>query len=328
MSRFLTVALLVGIAVLAAAAFVDALRSDGPVDPAPTEPTSTEAGGEEAEALAAAGIAGTLLYTDAADCSLRGLTLPALRPTEAPDWDTCAFELGPGASVAPAGTVFDGRRGLRAEEFAGGVDVVDPRARTGRRFENARAPAFRPDGTLTIVQGGSLVALSPCPGSAPTLEAVGSCRSTLATEEELTSLAQLSVDPRPLRLALESIAWLGDDTFAALAQAGLSDVLLGVEVGATTPVVEVWFEDDSLTGLELSPRRRFVSVVTATGELGVFDGSGALLGLRGTRVRAAAWSSDERWLAMIDGDSLLFVDARNGEGVGPVPLSARDLAWG
>ncbi len=327
MSRFLSAALAAGIGLLAVAAFVDALRDDA-VGPASTGPVSTREAGAEAEMLAAAGITGRILYTDAANCSLRGLALPDLRPTEAPGWDTCAFALGPGAAVAPAGTVFDGRRGLMAEEFDGGVDVGDPRAETGRRFENARAPAFRPHGTLTIVQRGGLVALTPCPGDRPAIEAVGSCRATLATEEALTSLAQLSVDPRPLRLALETVVWLSDETFAALAQAGESDVVLGVDVGGARPQVEVWFEDDALTDLELSPRRRFVSVVTATGELGVFDPGGTLLGLRGSQVRAAAWSPDERWLAVLDGGGLLFVGMSDGAGVGPVPLPARDLAWG
>ena len=327
MGRFVTAAVIVGIAVLGLAALVDALREGGWTVGVPTEPTAVPDPDAQAEALRGAGVDGTLLYTDSADCALHAVALPSLRAAAAPRWDTCAFALGPEGAVAPGGTVFDLRRGLQAAEFEGGVDVVDPRGRRGRRFDDARAPAFRPTGTLTIVRRGELVSLAPCSGSEPALEGLGDCPSVLVTEDELTTLADVSVVPRPPRLALTAVAWLDDATFATVAQAGASDVLLGVRLGAQPPTVDVWFEDDALSDLEVSPRKRFVSTVTATGELAVFDGRGTLLGLRGTQVRASVWSPDERWLAVLDGDNVLFVDGTNGDEIGRVPLSARDLAW-
>ena len=323
MSRLASFALVAAVAVLALAAVVDAVVGREEAPPAPV----TTAGDDVADALAEAGIRGRLLYTDAGDCRLRGLALPALEPVDAPDWDTCAFALGPAAAVVREGAVFDRRAGLRAEEFDGGVDVLDLEATRGRRIENARAPAFRPDGTLTLVRRGALVSLPPCPGAGPPIARVGPCGSTIVTEKALTALAPVSVEPRPLRLAVEAVVWLDDERLALLADAGGADVLLGVDTRGASPDVEVWFEDERLSGLFVGPRLRRVAVVTSTGELGVWDERGRLLGLRGTQVRAAAWSPDERWLAVLDGDGVLFVDGRNGEGVGPVPLAARDLAW-
>ena len=327
MGRIATAAVVVGIALLGLAAFVDALRDGEPTVGVSTEPAAVPDPDAQAAALTEAGVEGTLLYTDSADCALRAVALPNLRAAAAPRWDTCAFARGPDGEVAPGGTIFDLRRGLQAVESEGGVDVFEPRGRRGRRFDAARAPAFRPDGTLTIVRKGELVSLAPCHGRGPTLEGLGDCPSVLVTEDELTALADVSVAPRPLRLALTAVTWLDDATFAAVAQAGASDVLLGVRLGAKAPTVDVWFEDDAVSDLEVSPRRRLVSAVTATGELAVFDGGGTLLGLRGTQVRAAAWSPDERWLAVLDGDDVLFVDGTNGDEAGRVPLSARDLAW-
>jgi hypothetical protein len=328
-SRFLTIALVAGIGVLACAALVDALRNGGPPDPVARDETRADPGdGAGEEELAAAGVAGRLLYTDPEDCTLHALELPALRRVEAPSWETCAFTVGPAGAVASEGTVFERRRGLLAEEFGGLVQVVGEQGSGGRRFANARAAAFRPDGTLTLVRRGQLVALTSCPGRRPELPALGRCRSVLTTEKELTSRARLSVDPRPLRLALETVRWLADSTFVALVDAGAADALLGVRLGGRQALVDVWFEDDSLSGLDLDPRGRFVSVVTATGELAVFDRGGTLLGLRGMRVRASAWSPDGRWVALLDGNGVLFVDTSNGEGVGPVPLFARDLGRG
>ena len=328
MGRFATAVVVVGLAVLGLAALVDALREADPTVGVPTEPAAVPDLDAQAEALSDAGVEGTLLYTDSADCALRAVALPSLRAAAAPRWDTCAFALGPDGEVAPGGTVFDLRGGLQAAEFEGGVDVVDPRGRRGRRFDEARAPAFRPDGSLTIVRKGELVSLAPCSRRDPPLEGLGDCPSVLVTENELTALADVSVVPRPLRLALTAVTWLDDATFATVAQAGTSDVLLGVRLGAKPPTVDVWFEDDAVSDLEASPRKRVVSAVTATGELAVFDVGGTLLGLRGTQVRASAWSPDERWLAVLDGDHVLLVDGTNGDEVGRVPLSARDLAWG
>lgn len=319
-------ALVAGLAALAVAALLDATLSGGREEVEAQAPAITTASAIYADTLAVAGIRGRLLYTDAGDCTLHGLALPSLEPLEAPDWDTCAFTPAPGGAVASEGTVFDPRGRVGAAEFEGSVEIVGTDGRA-LRLENMRAPAYRPDGTLTAVQGGALVSLRPCPGRGHVLARIGRCRSTILTERRLTALAPLSVDPSPLALAIVSVAWVGGHRLAVLASAGEGDVLLGVDTREPTPRVEVWFEDDRLTDLVLSPRRRFVSVVTATGELGIFDEAGALLGLRGSRVRAAAWSPDETWLALLDGDGVVFVDGRNGSTVGPVPLAARDLAW-
>ena len=326
MSRLGTFALVAGVVILALAALVDALVArDGPE---PAAATMTDADDDDgAPLLAEAGIDGRLLYTAPDDCAMEAVELPTLEPVEAPEWATCAFTVGPGSAVAPEGTVFERPSGLRAEELDGGVDVFDPTVRRGRRFERARAPAFHPDGTLTLVRRGAILTLGPCPGRAPAVDRLGRCRSSIVTEEELTSLAPVSVDPDPLRLAVETLAWLDEWRLVALAQAGSVHVLLSIDTREAEPDVEVWFEEESLGMLEVSPRGRFVSVVIATGQLAVFDDQGIMLGVGGSQVRASAWSPDERWLAVLDGGGVLFVDSRDGATVGPVPLAARDLAW-
>jgi len=324
-SRLGTFALVGGVVILALAALVDALVARN--GPEPLAATTTEATDDGAPLLAEAGIDGRLLYTTPDDCRMEAVELPTLQPVEAPAWATCAFSLGPGSTVAPEGTVFERPIGLRAQELGGGVDVFDPAVRRGRRFEPARAPAFHPDGTLTLVRRGAILTLWACPGRAPAIDRLGRCRSTILTERKLTSLAPVSVDPEPLRLAVETLAWLDERRLVALAQAGAVHVLLSIDTREAEPGVEVWFEEESLRMLEVSPRGRFVSAVIATGQLAIFDDQGIMLGVRGAQVRATAWSPDERWLAVLGGGGVLFVDSRDGATVGPVPLVARDLAW-
>jgi len=324
-SRLGTFALVGGVLVLALAALVDALVARDVPEPAAA--TTTDAAADAAPLLAEAGIDGRLLFTSPDDCTMEAVVLPTLEPVEAPEWETCAFTVVPGSTVAPEGTVFERPGGVRAAELEGGVDVFDPTVRRGRRIEPARAPAFHPDGTLTLVRRGAILALGPCRGLAPTVDRLGRCRSTILTERKLTSLAPVSVDPEPLRLTVETLAWLDEWRLVALAQAGAAHVLLSIDTRGAEPDVEVWFEEESLRMLDVSPRRRFVSVVIATGQLAIFDDRGIMLGLRGSQIRAAAWSPDERWLAVLGGGGVLFVDSRDGATVGPVPLAARDLAW-
>ena len=99
------------------------------------------------------GVAGTLVYTDAA-CELRALSLPDLKsaaPPEAPDLG-CEISVSPdGRQAAPGGARWSPDSSHYAICHAGLVDVVP-----GREAYDGCAPAWRPDGMLTFVRNGAL----------------------------------------------------------------------------------------------------------------------------------------------------------------------------
>jgi hypothetical protein len=334
MGRLTTVALVGAVVLLGVAAAVDALRDGGTAEPVAASETTTEPE-DLPRVLRAAGLSGTILYTNPDDCRLRAFALPVLREEEldprSSSWESCGFALGRDGRPAPEGTVFppDGER--QAAEVNGGVELIWPSRAFGIRFENARAPAFRADGTLTIVQRGRLVAYEPCDPDAPThaSEWPGHCPRVLTTEDAITgSLDPGRLDEQPGRIALARVAWLPDDTFLGVARTRGSDILLQVRPTVGHPVVEARYQAERIYDVALSPHGRYVAVLSGTGRVAVLDPFGRLIASPGLRVRAMSWSPDERWLAVLSGPGVAFVRAESPvTQIGPILLSARDVAW-
>jgi hypothetical protein len=337
MGRLTTVALVGAVVLLGIAATVDALRGDGGRAPVAAGATTTGAdAGDLERALLAAGLSGTIVYSDADDCRLHAIALPSLRATgidqELESWASCGFALDADGRPAPEGTVFPPDGGERqAAEVNGGVELIWPSRAFGVRFENARAPAFRADGTLTIVRDGRLIAYEPCRPGRPTRpsEWPGYCPHVVTTEDAITeSFAPGRVLPRPKRVALVRVVWLRDDTLLAVAQIPGTDVLLHVQPTVGHPVVNTRFQAERIRDLVLSPSGRYVAVLSGTGRIAVLDPFGLLIASPGLRVRALSWSRDERWLAVLTGPGLAFVRAESPvTQIGPITLSARDLGW-
>ena len=332
MGRLATVALVGAVLLLGVAAVVDALRGGGTATPAPAAATTTEPE-DLPRVLRAAGLSGTILYTDPDECGLRAFVLPTLRPADADDWDSCGFAMPGSGPPAPEGTVFPPDGGERqAAEVNGGVELIWPSRARGVRFENARAPAFRADGTLTIVERGRLVAFEPCAAGAAKRapEWHGYCRRILATEDEVTEgLDPSRLRPVPARVALDRVVWLEDGTALAVARAVESDVLVHIQLtGGEHPIVNARFQAGRIYELALSPTGEYIAVLSGTGRVAVLDPFGRLVASPGLKVRAMTWSPDGRWLAVLSGPGLVFVRPESPvTQIGPMLLAARDLGW-
>jgi hypothetical protein len=321
----------VALAALGLAAAVDAFRDERqqPSPPAKS-PTRTSSAAATARRLAEAGIDGVLFYTEPSSCRLRALRLPEVRAARAPEWERCAVSVSPdGRDAADSGAVWRADGELYAVEIAGGVDVASRRANWAHRFEGARAPAFKPDGTLTMVRRGQLVEwTTACQRRARTLtflepQPTPRCAHVLRTEAEITAAAPGVPRPTGTRLALADVAWLDDRRFAALVHAGADDALVVV---APRRVVGPWTMRRSLSRLEVSPRQRYISLLWGA-DLLVFTRRGIPVEAP-EGVRAFAWSPDDRWLAAAHADSLAFYSVpRPVARVPYIAISAQDVEW-
>ena len=198
--RLLTAVVVLGIAAIAGLAIADAFRSheepEGePAKPAPARrelPTATEE-------LRDAGAAGTIYVADT-DCRVHSLRLPSLaEPQGATRAPACSF------AVTPRGEVLEGD-GWYPPRLARAVpegDLVALRSSDGwvLRVEG-RAPAWRPDGTLTVIRGGELRAVDEgC-------DEGDDCTRLLLGARELRA-ASASPD-RPGELRIREAAWLDE----------------------------------------------------------------------------------------------------------------------
>ena len=343
MRRHATLAIVAGIAVLAVAAVVDALRPDRVAGSRATVATSGPPVVEGRAALAArldeAGVFGQLAFTDER-CRLWRLTLPTLlwRSAEgarAP----CRFSLPPQGEpvleerwqVHPAGGAARCSRGLVE------VRAVPPAAEFRYRVEGC-APAWKPDATLTYLRNGALWELTrPCGEGA---------RPVAVDGDEVCGRVALS--RRELRRAfhghpwgrfyagfisgfgLRDILWLTDTRFVAIA--GDPERLL--VVFERTRLVRVFpLYGTRLSLLATSPRRTYFAARVEQGRepsIRVFDRNARDVPLPRDLLihRAIAWSADERSTALATRASIyLFpTGALDGPSI-RLPLAARDLAW-
>ena len=214
----------------------------------------------------------------------------------------------------------------------GGVELIWPSRARGVRFENARAPAFRADGTLTIVERGRLVALEPCDGRRrPPRYRVA---RLLPAHPRDRGRGHGGPRPQPAaagagRVSLETVVWLEDGTALAVARAVETDVLVHIQLTAGEhPIVNARFQTGRIYELALSPGGEYVAVLSGTGRIAVLDPFGRLVASPGLKVRAMTWSPDGRWLAVLSGPGLVFVRPESPvTQIGPILLAARDLGW-
>jgi hypothetical protein len=198
--RLLTAVVVLGIAAIAGLAIADAFRSheepEGePAKPAPARrelPTATEE-------LREGGAAGTIYVADT-DCRVHSLRLPSLaEPQGATRAPACSF------AVTPRGEVLEGD-GWYPPRLARAVpegDLVALRSSDGWALRvEGRAPAWRPDGTLTVIRGGELRAVDEgC-------DEGDDCTRLLLGARELRA-ASASPD-RPGELTIREAAWLDE----------------------------------------------------------------------------------------------------------------------
>ncbi len=315
----------VAAAVVAAAAVVDGVRRhDEPVRAAAATIAEDDTGRSDAAALLGAlGARGELVLYDAG-CGEHRLMLPSLAQRKADDCRR-GVESPDGASIA---SCVDAR-----------VDVQRTAAGEVRRLPGC-APAWRPDGTLTMAFEDEVVTYRPCAGR-------GQCPQTLIDRAQLERAARRhpTVPDRPARLRaiVDGIAWLSDTRAAVTISIRLGGRFEGLgPLGATAFFDRGAFEPLTpyfrLTGgrLAVSPGS---SYVTQTPDVILrSDGSELSLPQHLRGVRDFAWSPDERLLALATPFAVTIVDVgslerydRTGGGLRSVTLplsqSAARLAW-
>jgi len=296
---------------LVAAAAADALRGalrDGDHSPAPAAEARIVPPGVPT------GFMGTVFYSDPADeCRLHSLRLAGFTGAPPPKVRECRFSLSPdGTQAAPEGSAWSPLGGLVAVPRDDGF-VLEAAAGQTIVVRGGRAPAFKPDGTLTQVRGGELVEWSvDCdPGE----------RLFTMPADNATARCVHTVYPHPPT----SIAWFSNSRFVAVLPTRRLVIAEDrrILVRATLPRFRT-------ASLELSPQRSFATL-WLDGELaGTFDAEGGPLPIAPVgEVTSLAWAPSERWLLAGTRGGAVFLlrpDARDAR-VRRLDISARDLAW-
>jgi hypothetical protein len=320
--------LVVGVAGLGVAATVDAVRG-GPDAPESEPPATTETDPAEDEEpaperwsrravaeLEAGGARGALLVANA-DCEVTELELPSLVASRQ-GRPACGFTISPGGWIgaeprvlAPGAEVIARPREEFVELFGDGSRLLARVTGTG--------PAWTPDGRLTVLRDGGLVAVSPC-------DEEWSCEEEILSRGELARL--FGRNPWSFRApVLVEAAWLSRGTYAALVrdaelrQSAIA-VLRGADLVGGPPFVY-----DELEALRASPRGGFAAARVGERGLVVVDGRGSFVGTTFRAASAIAWSPDDVWTAYATAEGVWLVRAGRGNRPLLLSLEAVDVAW-
>ena len=299
------------IAALVVAAAVDALLGGEPEAraPAPPPPQRTTETDELVDALRERRIAGALLYADER-CAVHVLLLPSLEDRLVQGEEACGFR-SPASSGAGV-----------AECAAGIVEVRDATGLT-RRTPGC-APAWKPNGVLTVVRDGELVELDLRGRTRRLVSRVLVSRRHLA--RDLTGPPWAFLDPR-----IREAAWLSDDLAAvvvsdpALERDDVLALYRGRRLIGAPP-----FPYERLSGLRVSPRGSFVAarVGLPPGGLVLVDRRAELVAIPFRVARAITWSPDEAWTAVASPDTIfIWETGERAVRFVALPIRARDVLW-
>jgi hypothetical protein len=316
MRRWATWLLVGGLAALSAVAVADALRGE-PTTRKADAPTISVALIPRNEPAASA-MSGVLYYSDPVECRIRGLRLPDLAETSAPDAGSCSFSLSPdGEKALPGEAAWSPTGGVYARMTDGSIELGSPGSERTLRFPG-RAPAFKPDGTFTYVRDNDVVEwTTSCPPGArlftlPADNATVFCRNVVARFQR----------DRPVL----SLAWMSNTRMAVITKP--SEWVLTIREGRLRTSTLGFGRP--LTDLQVSPRGSFVAI-RAAGRIGllVLRPDGLVAGLPPfTDPRAITWSPDERWTAVATKNSVFIFRTNTGEArVRQLPIHGYDLAW-
>jgi hypothetical protein len=321
----LTWLLLGAVVALGVAASVDALRGGGepeqaessPTRPATADGTTGQASPEAAvaAALREAGIGGILEFSDE-DCETHAVSLPDLTARPSGVGAACSFSVETSSTGGYAVECGDGR-----------VSIADPQQAPYAAVRADCSPAWKPDGTPTLLRDGEVVEPHPCPdrGILPMR-----CSRALLSRDDLVRELR-AAGWRDFRFAVEELLWLSDSRAAAIVTARSRDdrgELLVVFDGRRLVTAPTAAYAD-LTVLRLSPSRSFVAAQIADpGGVVVVDRGGAPVRPLVRHGSALAWSPDERWIAEATEEGIYVFPADSGTPrVYVLPIIARDLVW-
>jgi hypothetical protein len=317
--------LLVGAVVaLGAAAGLDALRGGEPprAEPRSTTRSTVESRGGPASpeaslttALREAGIRGILEFSDQ-DCDTHAVSLPDLTARPSGVGGACAFAVA--ASAASGYTV----------ECGGGrVTIDDPQQAPYAEVRADCSPAWKPDGSPTLLRGGEVVEPHPCPDGGIT--PMRCSRALLSSDDLVRELR--GAGWTGFRFAVEELLWLSDSRAVAIIRARSrderGDLLVVFDSRRVVTAPTAAYED--LTALRLSPSGGFVAAQIADpGGVVVVDRDGAPVRPLVRHGSALAWSPDEQWIAEATEDGVYIFPAGGGTPrVYVLPIVARDLVW-
>ena len=316
LGRAATMLVVAAVAAVVAFAAVDALRGE-PEDPA-------------VGALRELGAEGVLVYTDG-DCRPQALSLPELSPVEIPTGPgrACEVSVSPGGDVFAGGAArWDPSRSVYAICRGARTEVVDPARGRPHRVETGCAPAWRPDGTLTLGRNGSVVDAD-------------TGRELLGPREIRRAARRHPTIPDPPDalgpVVVRDAVWLGRDRVAVLLRSSLRGRLSRIGPTQVLALFEGRREVGTFSSfrpmqrLDASPDGRYVAAQPDT----VVRADGTVLALpeRLTVVRRLAWSPDASVLAVATRASVVFLEVAELErdptslSVVRVPLWVEDLAW-
>jgi hypothetical protein len=255
-------------------------------------------------------IRGTLLYRDRR-CRLHAVSLPDLeeQPTQAQPG--CRFTATRGNPVDFTPRC---RRGATGIPFG---DVVE-------RIPGCH-PAWKPNGVLTLLRGGELVAI----------EVARTERGEIAFEARvILSRAALrrALGRNPWALkdpVLQEVVWLDNDLAAVVArERGESDHVFAL-FRDTRLVAAPPFPYPRLVDLRASPFGSYVAARFAGGQgLIMLDDRGDLVSAGIRTAHAVAWSPDEVWTALATSDGVfVFPTGERAIQLIRIPIVARDLVW-
>jgi hypothetical protein len=293
MGRLPTWLVVGAIGAIVALAAADALRSTGGSERrAAPRPTVDD-------------LTGVLLVADA-ECTVQALRLPDLTQDEPSRRPDCA------------GAVWSDDASLVAE-CSGGVTAVHNQSRELVRRVRGCSPAWRADGSVGILDRGSLVLARSV--FRPVV---------LMTPAELrANLEELVEEPETYDFV--AFDWIATSRFAAVVRGGrLEEQALVVfttddqlelimrGLGRLVSSVRVSPLGNYLVLTNNSPERGF-SVLTRQGE--------RVLLPRVSDARALAWSPDEEWVALATPEEIVVARTGSREVVARLPVGGEALSW-
>jgi hypothetical protein len=237
-------------------------------------------------------------------CSVRALRVPTLEEVQAPRQIDCR------------GIVWSTDGSLSAHCHNGVTNVFQRQIGDVLRLRGC-APAWRPDGALSVVRDGDLVVA----------RRRGPAQVFLTREELAEALAGRLEGGRTYRLV--EVAWHGTVAFFGIVAGtepwqravvvytpeGLTDVIpeLGQRISSlrASPLGNVAFAHNQ-------PGREFVMITPAGRELPL---------PRITNARAIAWSPDERWVALATRTTTFIARSGTRQVILRIPVGGDSLEW-
>jgi hypothetical protein len=315
MRRWTTWLLVGALAALGSVAVADALRGAPKAEKISAPPTISVPLIPRNEPAASA-MSGVLYYTDRVDCRLRGLRLPDLVETTAPELGSCSFSLSPDGQTAVPGDVdWSPLGGLYARQENDAIELASPISKQALHFPGS-APAFKPDGTFTYARGNDVVEwTTSCPRGTrlftlPGDNATARCRRIIAR-----------VPDGPVR----ELAWLTNRRMALIT--GGRSFLVTIREGRLH--VSTGTPGHHLHALRVSPMGSYVAARAAGGGMLVIDASGHPVSLPPFLTPSSiTWSPDERWTAVATANSVFVFRTELSEArLRRLSIHALDLAW-